>query len=139
LTGEFTIAVHALVYLNHKREYVNSEALAVNVCTNPARIRKIMAKLKKAGLAVTKEGADGGYAFTLDPGAVDLRTVLEAVGDRAVPLAWRSGDPCAECLVSSGMAGIMDGITDEMDEACREKLAAITIKDINEKIFGEKG
>lgn len=48
MTGEFSIAVHALVFLNHHQgEILSSEALAENVCTNPARIRKVMAKLKK--------------------------------------------------------------------------------------------
>ncbi len=49
MTSEFTIAVHALVYLNHKAQLLSSEALAKNICTNPARVRKIMTKLKKAG------------------------------------------------------------------------------------------
>ena len=61
MTGEFAIAVHALVYLNHKKEVLSSDELAANVCTNPARVRKVMAKLKKAGLLSTKEGAEGGY------------------------------------------------------------------------------
>ena len=48
MTAEFTVAVHALVYLHHRGGWLSSEELAQNVCTNPARIRKIMAKLKKA-------------------------------------------------------------------------------------------
>ncbi|MFR5902988.1 MAG: transcriptional regulator, partial [Neglectibacter timonensis] len=35
MTSEFTIAVHALVYLNHKAQLLSSEALAKNICTNP--------------------------------------------------------------------------------------------------------
>ena len=50
MTSEFTIAVHALVFLNHKGTVFSSEGLAANVCTNAARIRKVMAKLKKADL-----------------------------------------------------------------------------------------
>ena len=56
MNSEFTIAVHALVFLNHKRESVSSDKLAANICTNPARVRKIMGKLKKKGLISTKEG-----------------------------------------------------------------------------------
>ena len=55
MTSEFGMAVHALTFLNHKGEIVSSEALAKNICTNPARVRKVMAKLKKAGLVDTKE------------------------------------------------------------------------------------
>ena len=56
MTAEFTVAVHALVYLHHKNTVLSSEELAQNVCTNPARIRKVMAKLKKAGLVLAREG-----------------------------------------------------------------------------------
>lgn len=42
---------------------VSSEVLAENICTNPARVRKVMAKLKRAGLVTTREGLDGGYLF----------------------------------------------------------------------------
>lgn len=55
MTSEFTIAVHALVFLNHKGTVFSSEGLAANVCTNAARIRKVMAKLKKADLVKTRE------------------------------------------------------------------------------------
>ena len=63
MTSEFAIAVHALVFLEHKGIVISSEELAKNVCTNPARIRKVMAKLKRADLIRTKEGTEGGYLF----------------------------------------------------------------------------
>ena len=52
-----------LFFLNHKGTVYSSEGLAENICTNAARIRKIMVRLKKAGLVETKEGIDGGYLF----------------------------------------------------------------------------
>lgn len=63
MTSEFAIAVHALVYLNHKGETVSSEALAENICTNPARVRKVMAKLKKAGPRRHQGGGRRGIPF----------------------------------------------------------------------------
>lgn len=79
MTSEFTIAVHALVFLNHKGAVFSSEGLAANVCTNAARIRKVMAKLKKADLVKTKEGVDGGYLFLRDSRDVNLSMVAEAL------------------------------------------------------------
>ena len=79
MTSEFTIAVHALVFLNHKAQVYSSEGLADNVCTNAARIRKVMAKLKKADLVKTKEGVDGGYLFHRDSREITLSMVAEAL------------------------------------------------------------
>ena len=136
MTSEFAIAVHALVFLNHRGITLPSEALAENVCTNPARIRKVMARLKKAGLISTKEGVDGGYHFTLDPSEVTLRQIDEAVDGRLVSAAWKSGNSEKPCLIASGMAGIMDDIYEELDRLCKERLEQITIADIEQKIFG---
>ena len=52
--SSFSIAVHALVYLNHMDRVLSSEELARNVCTNPLLIRRAMSKLKKAGFVDTK-------------------------------------------------------------------------------------
>ena len=136
MTGPFSLAVHALVYLNHKKTSLSSEELAENICTNPARIRKIMSRLKPAGLVTTKEGTQGGYTFTGDAGGVTLRTIAEAVGARFVEASWRPGNEDMECLVASGMADIMDGIYAELNQQCLAHLEQIFLLDIDRHIFG---
>ena len=74
MNSDFTLAVHALVFLNHKAEVLSSETLAQNICTNPARVRRVMSRLAKAGLVETREGRkEGGYQFSLCPSQVNLR------------------------------------------------------------------
>ena len=138
MTGEYAIAVHALVYLNHKDMVLSSEELAENICTNPARVRKVLSKLKKAGMVDTKEGMKGGYHMTADPRKVTLREICDALQLEIVTAAWKSGSLDMECLVASGMAGIMDGIYGEMDELCKKYLEKITVYDIDRRIFGEQ-
>ena len=50
MNSAFCVAVHALICLNRRQEQLSSEELARSICTNPARVRKIMAGLKRAGL-----------------------------------------------------------------------------------------
>lgn len=136
MTGEFTAAVHAVVYLNHKAAFITSEEIAQNVCTNPARIRKIMAKLKKAGLVQTKEGAVyGGYRFVRHKKTVTLLMIADAIGEKFVSAAWRSGNADMDCLIAAGMANVMDQIFIQMDDACRKILQTITIEEIDKQIF----
>lgn len=137
MTGEFAIAVHAIVYLNHAGATLSSDALAKNVCTNPARIRKVMARLKAAALIATKEGAEGGYRFNLNPAEVTLLDVLSALDLPAVSASWRSGDPNMACLVASGMADVMDDVYRQLNDCCRDRLTKITIADIDRRIFGK--
>ena len=135
MTSEFIIGVHSLVYLNHMKITISSEELAQNVCTNPARIRKVMAKLKSQGLIETKEGIGGGYVIGKPAEAVSLYDIKIALDEVAVRASWKSGDPNMECLVASGTAGIVDGIYDEINVVYDDYLKGITIDDLDKKIF----
>lgn len=135
MTSEFGIAVHTLVYLNHMNTTLPSEALAENVCTNPARIRKVIAKLKKGGLVDTKEGLNGGCHVVRPAGDITLGQVCRTLGEEMVKTSWKPGDPHMECLVASGMAGILDDIYTGLNEVCVNYLDHITIADIDRIIF----
>ncbi len=135
MTSEFAVAVHGLVYLNKKKTTISSEELASNVCTNPARIRKVMAKLKKAGIIATKEGLEGGYHFIKDPVQVNLKQVCDALEVTFVSSSWKSGNENMPCMISSGMSGVMDEIYGDLNELCRNRMEKITIMDIQEKLL----
>lgn len=136
MTGEFTIAVHAMVYLNHKKSMLSSEEIADNVCTNAARVRKVLAKLKKVNLVLTKEGLEGGYYLPEQAEKTTLCQILEALAELPVSVSWKSGSMDMDCQVASGMAAIMDDIYGQLNLACKEKLTQIKIKDIDKQIFG---
>lgn len=135
MNNSFCIAVHALVYLNHKACMISSEDLAENICTNPARVRKVMSALKKAGLVHTKEGSVGGYRFTGDPKQLTLDRIADALDMRFVESSWRSGGCNMECLVASGMADLMDELFLDLDARCKDRLAQISIADLDRRIF----
>lgn len=135
MNSDFSVAVHALVYLAHKGCRLSSEALADNVCTNAARVRKVMARLCARGLVTSAEGAEGGYGLAVPADDIALDAVADAIGGRFVSISWKSGDVDRECLVSSGMGGIMDEIYDDLDERCRQRLHEMTIGGIVRRIF----
>ena len=75
MSSNFCVAIHGLVYLYHSRSIVSSEELAKHICTNPARVRKVMLMLKKQGLVLTREGKDGGYSCAAGAGEITLRHI----------------------------------------------------------------
>ena len=137
MNSDFIVAVHALVYLKHKKAKISSEELAKNVCTNSARIRKVMSKLNKAELISTKEGTEGGYLYNENLEDISLLTVSQALSTKFVDVKWRSGNHSLECLISSGMADIFDDIVLSLDNVCKEKLSQLSIANIEKKIFKE--
>src|SRR5574344_246633 len=127
MTSDFCIALHALVYLDHKACALSSEQLADNICTNPARVRKIMAMLRTAHMVETREGLDGGYRLIANPAKTTLAAVASAVDAQFAEMNWYSGSPDKDCLVSSGMADIMDGILSDLNSVCMKRLGETTI------------
>jgi DNA-binding IscR family transcriptional regulator len=106
MNGDHSLAVHALVYLDHRATHLPSQILAENICTNAARVRKVMRPLASAGLIATKEGAEGGYALARPAAEITLRAVAEATGTTFVKVNWTPGDVHEDCLVSSSMGAV---------------------------------
>ena len=139
MKSDFIVAVHGLVYLKHRGCITSSEELAKNICTNPARVRKVMAIMKQLGLVTTKEGHIGGYCPCPSLGKVSLAQIAQGLGTVFVETKWHSGsEDNTTCLVCSGMAGIFDGIYDRLDQQCKAELGTITIGKIENKIFKSK-
>ncbi len=138
MKSDFIVAVHGLVYLKHKGCITSSEELAANICTNPARVRKIMAHFKKAGIVVTKEGSVGGYCPCPRIGALSLAAIVRALQLEVVEHKWQSGKDDMHCLISSGMASLMDEVFADLNEVCLEHLQQVTIADLEQKIFRGK-
>lgn len=139
MNGDFAVAVHALVFLYHRQATLSSDTLAWNICTNPVRVRKVMTKLCKAGLAQAREGKiDGGYTALAGGGDIHLAQVLRALGSRCVTPAWRPGGEETDCLLSSGMAGVLDEIYGTLNRGCERQLEQITVSDVARRIFAAR-
>jgi len=135
MTAEFAVAVHAMELLHHKGDVLSSETIARNVCTHPARVRKVLAKLEKAGLVEGRNGQQGGYCLVRSAEEITLLHIFDAVCSTLVKGTWRSGDMDQDCMVASGMAAVMDGVYTAVEESGRETLSHITLADVDRQIL----
>ena len=136
MNAEFSVAVHSLVFLSRKGGTATSDEIARSVCTNPARVRKVLSRLKKARLVSSREGhPDGGYAAAGTAEQITLLDVLNALDARVVKPVRPPEDSDPNCRIASGIAAVMDQLTERLDNRCREELAGISIADVQEQIF----
>ena len=129
------MAVHAMVFLRRKGSPATSQELAESICTNPARVRKVLSALHRAGLVLAREGRGSGYEALPGGGAITLLQVLDAVGDPVVPEVWRTGDLDRDCLVCSGMGPWMDGLRGGLEALCRGRMEQITVEEVMERLL----
>lgn len=135
MTSDFNIAVHALVYLsNHCETLVSSDELARNICTHPVRVRRVMIKLREAGMVSTKAGVSGGYLISEDAGSITLSKVAKSLTQDYIHVTWHNGEVNKDCIEDSGMKDVMDDIFIQLNNACDDILKNITIEDIMKRV-----
>src|SRR5882762_7730634 len=104
--SRLTVAAHALVWIGLYRrrghEVATSEQIATSVNTNPVVIRRLLAQLRRAGLADSRRGAGAGWALSRDLSAITLLDVHEALESGPI-FALHSAPPDPECVVGRGI------------------------------------
>ena len=138
MSGLFLIAVYALVELGRSGSTMSSEELAGRICTNPARLRKVMAMLHRAGLVETRAGKHGGYCAARDAAKIPLWEVCRAVEEQPVSIRWKTGEIDTPCLLASGMAGAVERLQEGLNAVCAAYLSSLTVADLDRMIFSEK-
>lgn len=135
MNSDFVIALHSLVLLaNLPGHMANSETIAENICTNPARVRKVMSILRKDGYVKTKEGIGGGYILSCDPEKTNLSQIYMLISSGSLKPNWCTGDPEQECIISSNTQNVMEQIFSEAEQHLQIFLNQLTIRDVLDRI-----
>ncbi len=128
MNSEFVIAVHSLVLLAYRPEgMATSDEIAANVCTHPARVRKVMGCLRKNGYVDTREGFGGGYKLCRNPDDVTLADVYRSLAAGFLAPGWCSGNPEMDCVVGSNMGEVMNDVFCGADRQLEAYFDRITI------------
>ncbi|WP_103888660.1 Rrf2 family transcriptional regulator [Actinacidiphila yanglinensis] len=131
--SRLTVAAHALtwigLYQRRGHEVATSEQIATSVNTNPVVIRRLLADLRKAGLADSRRGAGAGWMLSRDLAAITLLDVHDAIAAGPIFALHRS-TPDPECVVGHGIGPAMAAVYDQIESTLRGELARTTLEDI---------
>jgi Rrf2 family protein len=113
----FALAVHVLILLAAEPDARHSsELLASSAGSNPVHVRRVLGRLRRAGLARSRPGPRGGWLVTRSACSTTLAEVWRAVhGDDPV-LGLHSANP--DCTVGQR-------IQDELAEVDRRAAGAL--------------
>ena len=146
MDSQLTIALHILGFLaSRDGEALTSEVLARTYGTSPVVLRRVLAKLQRAGLVETRRGVGGGSVLAREATSINLRDAYEAVvgeprmlrrhpggrhtggrhtGDRAVAETSSS-------VVAPILARFVNGVFAEAEQALLAKLEAVTVAEMD--------
>ncbi|CAH1851856.1 Rrf2 family transcriptional regulator [Convivina praedatoris] len=127
---QFSDALHILAYLKifEENEGITSQQIAESVNTNPTRIRRIMGKLKKAGLICSTSGvATPSLAKSVDQ--ITFLAVYQALDEqqRVIPIDENTN---LECPVGKNIKKALAIEYDQLDQVVEQQLAKMTLGDL---------
>lgn len=138
MKSDFSVAVHALVYLSVKGCTLSSDALARQHLYQRGAGAQGHGPPEKGRPGGRREGSEGGFCPQVPPAELTLDRVAAAVDTAFVESGWHSGAADRNCAICAGMAGVMDEIYADLDAGCRRRLAGVTIADIEDRLFAGK-
>ncbi|MGV1004676.1 MAG: RrF2 family transcriptional regulator [Candidatus Nanopelagicales bacterium] len=107
-------------------ELVRAEDLA-GAQRIPAKfLESILTQLRRAGLVVSKRGAEGGYRLARDPRQISVADVVRAIDG---PLAAVRGEPPEDAEYVGPAAGLLE-VWIAVRAALREVLENVTLADV---------
>ncbi|MFF2754584.1 Rrf2 family transcriptional regulator [Psychrobacillus sp. NPDC058041] len=139
ISSRFTVAVHILSLITLDRSVVcTSEWIAESVNTNPVVIRRVMGKLKKAGIIDIRRGL-GGATLQKPLQELTLLDVYQAVEVvETGELFQMHENPNPDCPVGANIQGVLELILFRAQEAMEAVLKEITMEELvqvlNQKI-----
>ncbi|MFD1772732.1 RrF2 family transcriptional regulator [Paenibacillus rhizophilus] len=128
----FGLALQALVVLAKDGGTCPSCEIAKMMSYEPTLLRRILAKLAKESILVTREGRDGGYALNKAPDQLTLAEVYRALEVGEARHEAVSGTMCVSDF-GTQMKTACCGILEEVDRSVTEVLKNYTVADVVRK------
>jgi Rrf2 family protein len=134
LSSRFAVAVHVLALLAlESGRFVASPWIAASVGTNPALIRRLLGRLRQAGLVESERGTRGGVRLALPAELIRLSQVYQAVEREALFPMPRSS-PSQRCPVGKNIRQVLSPVLAQTSEAVEAALDRSTIAEVSERI-----
>jgi Rrf2 family protein len=126
---QFALAVHVLTLLAAEPDAMHSsEVLASSAGSNPVHVRRVLGRLRRAGLVRSRPGPHGGWLVVGDACGMTLADVWRAVhGDDPV-LGLHSANP--NCTVGRRIQGALVEVDRRAADALTAELAHTTLGDL---------
>ena len=131
--SRLTIAIHVLSYMaaveKKRADPITSEQIASSVATNPVVIRRMLGPLRRAGIVVSRRGANAGWNLARPADAISLLDVYQAVEGRPL-FGLHSSPPNPNCRVARGLRPALGRIYGGLEAGLRRELSTTTIAQV---------
>ncbi|MGR3503507.1 Rrf2 family transcriptional regulator [Pseudaestuariivita sp.] len=129
--SRLSLALHTLSHMAGEPDRVRTSAdIASHAGTNPVVVRRVLGKLREAGLLRSDKGHAGGWRLARPASGITLADVYQALDERLV--AGASGEiETSQCSVETGLQERVAQVLEEVEASLVQRLRETTITDVH--------
>jgi Rrf2 family protein len=127
--SRLSLALHTLSHMAQETGRTQTPAeIADHADTNPVVVRRVLGKLRNAGLLISERGHSGGWRLARSSHDITLADVYLALEESLV--GSRSDSEPHSCQVERHLEGRVIDILNEVEATLIERLSGTTIAEI---------
>lgn len=127
--SRLSLALHTLGHMAGDPDSMRTSAdIAEHAGTNPVVVRRVLGKLREAGLLTSERGHAGGWRLARAPERITLADVYLALDESLV--ATSGEEVAADCSVEHILQRKVASVLAEIEHSLVERLAATTIAEV---------
>ncbi|MEM9470993.1 MAG: Rrf2 family transcriptional regulator [Pseudomonadota bacterium] len=128
--SRLSLALHTLGHMAAEPERARTSAdIAAHAGTNPVVVRRVLGRLRQAGLLTSEKGHAGGWQLARAPQEITLADVYLALDERLI--ATDSENDAPNCSVENALRRRVSTVMQDIERNLIERLAATTIAEVH--------
>lgn len=130
--SRLSLALHSLGHMAGDPDRMRpSTEITAHVGTNPVVVRRVLGRLRAAGLLIAEKGHSGGWRLARPPETITFADVYEALGECLAP---DTEEETSCCAVQHALESRMAAVLTDVERGLLAGLATITIAQAREPL-----
>lgn len=127
--SRLSLALHTLSHMAGDPDRLRTSSdIAEHAGTNPVVVRRVLGKLREAGMLTSEKGHAGGWRLARDPRDISLADVYLALDEKMVATGDTSEAPA--CSVEQALHTRISSVLEEIEESLINRLAETSIAEM---------
>lgn len=127
--SRLSLALHTLSHMAGDPERLRTSAdIADHAGTNPVVVRRVLGRLREAGLLTSEKGHSGGWRLALAPQNITLADVYLALDERLIASA--DTEEVHSCSVEQALFRRVTGVMKDVEQSLIDRLRETTIAEV---------
>lgn len=127
--SRLSLALHTLSHMAGDPSRMRTSAdIAEHAGTNPVVVRRVLGRLRKAGLLTSEKGHSGGWRLAQAPEDITLADVYLALDERLV--AGVDDDEAPACSVEKALHKRVTGVLEDIEQKLIQRLSETSISEV---------